>query len=133
MADKWERRETPYKDYKIEKLVNKQEYKPVNIWDALMRGIDADPDDDFSSFDELREVVIDAVESLSPKDRICINAIYAERITYEELGHRLGYKPQKSGSPQAYYATQRALERLKEVLLRSPVIAEHFGSATDAD
>jgi len=136
MSEKWQRKELPYKDNKLEKLVNNQEsYKPMNVWDALMRNIDVDmdDDDDFSGFSPLREAVIDAIEELSEKDRICINAIYAERITYEELGQRLGYKPQKGSSPQAYNATQRALDRLKEILLRNPIIASTFGGSPDAD
>lgn len=133
MADKWERRERVVKDSKLEWLVNKQEYKPENMWDALMRGIEYDDDDDFSGFNPIREAVIDAIEQLSEKDRTCLNGIYAERITYEALGSRLGYAPQKGGSPQAYYATQRALERLKAILLSNPIFAPYTRGADDAD
>jgi DNA-directed RNA polymerase specialized sigma subunit len=94
--------------------------------------LNIDYDGDFSDFNPLREEVINAVEQLSEKDRICIDAIYSEQITYEELGERLGYSPQPNGSPQAYFATKRALERLKKILLRSPIIAEYVAGLPDA-
>lgn len=90
---------------------------PINIFDALMRGIDHD---DESLFTKVKEAVQNAMENLSEKDRYCLQAIFTERVTYNELGRRLGYRPQKGGSPQAFRATQRALERLKGYLIQDP-------------
>lgn len=90
---------------------------PLNMFDALMRGIDYDDD---SRFTRIKEAVHNGMENLSEKDRYCLQAIFTERITYAQLGERLGYRPQKGGSPQAFRATQRALERLKGYLLEDP-------------
>lgn len=106
---------------------------PINIFDALMRDLEYDEDGDYDGFNGLRRVVLDAMENLSEKDRYCLQAIFNERVTYNELGQRLGYKPQKGGSPQAFRATQRALERLKAILLEDDRIYTYLKGDSNAN
>lgn len=82
---------------------------------------------DVYAISPLIQAIRDALDRLLPKERYCIDAIYAERITYDELGARLGYKPQLKGSPQAYMLTKMALTHLKDDLMDNPVILDYLG------
>jgi hypothetical protein len=109
---------------KLEKILGTTNYAPINEFDALMRAMPLQDVDDVDGFSDLRLCIMDCVDKLEPKDKFIIEAVYNERITYEELGSRLGYTPQPNGSPQAYISTQRALARLKDLLVEEDIIKE---------
>ena len=131
MGKQFDRKEIPTESKSLEYLTNKNQYAPENEFDALMQALPGFEPDDVYSVSPLRQAVMDCVDALSPKDKYCIDAIYSERITYAELGERLGYKPQKSGSPQAFMVTKAALANLKDLMLENPIIREYLWGERD--
>ena len=77
---------------------------------------------DIDDISPLRLAIMQCVDALDDRDKYVIDAIYTERITYEELGARLGYKPQPKGSPQAFMLTKAALARLKDLMYENDLI-----------
>jgi len=126
MSKQYERKEIPTEAKKLEYLTNKNQFAPENEFEALMMALPMHEPDDVYSISPLRQAVMDCMDKLSDKERYCIDAIFAERITYAELGERLGYKPQKSGSPQAFMLTKAALANLKDIMLEDKVIREYI-------
>ena len=124
MSERYKKKEYPTAKDELDRCVGTGDYKPINEFDALMRTIPLHDPDDVDGISPLRQAIIDSVAELSEKDQFVINAIYSERITYEELGGRLGYKPQAKGSPQAYIATQRALAALKEIIVQNEEVID---------
>lgn len=124
MSERYKKKEYPTAKDELDRCVGTGDYKPINEFDALMRTIPLHDPDDVDGISPLRQAIIDSVAELSEKDQFVINAIYSERITYEELGGRLGYKPQANGSPQAYIATQRALAALKDILVQNEEVID---------
>lgn len=119
-------------DPELFELVEKPiSYAPADMYEALMRNMDFE--EDVESLNGLRSAVLNGLEQLSQKDQYCLQSIYTERITYNELGIRLGYKPQRGGSPQAFRATERALERLKAILVQDRFIIGWLEERGDND
>lgn len=88
-------------------------YQPENHFEALMQAAPfEEPVQPKSEVDELYEVVIDCLEILLEQDRYIIDAINYERITYEELGLRMGVS-----ATHAWRLKQIAYKHLEEVLL----------------
>ena len=122
MGNQYERREIPTEAKKLEYLTNKNQFAPENEFEALMMALPMNEPEDVYSVSPLRQAVMDCIDALEPRDKYVIDAIYSERITYDELGARLGYKPQKSGSPQAFMVTKAALSHLKDLCMENDVI-----------
>lgn len=87
--------------------------QPENEWQALM---EAPPGHEIASpktaISELVEIVRDCVDVLLPQDQYIVHAMAYERITYEELGARLGVS-----APHAWRLKQVAYGHLAEVLV----------------
>jgi len=87
--------------------------QPENEWQALM---EAPPGYEIASpktaISELVEIVRDCVEMLLPQDQYIVHAMAYERITYEEMGARLGVS-----APHAWRLKQVAYRHLAEVLV----------------
>jgi len=126
MSKQFERKEIATEAKSLEYLSNKNQYAPESELEALMMAIPLHQEDDVYSISPLRQAVMDCVDQLSEREKYCIDAIFSERITYAELGERLGYKPQKSGSPQAYMVTKAALANLKDLLLDNKIVREYL-------
>lgn len=126
MSKQFERKEIPTEAKSLEYLTNKNQFAPENEFEALMMALPMNEPADVYSVSPLRQAVMDCVDQLSDKEKYCIDAIFAERITYAELGERLGYKPQKSGSPQAFMVTKAALANLKDIMLENKVIRDYL-------
>lgn len=104
-------REIPFD---IEDLLNLlPSQQPENEWQALM---EAPPGKEIASpktaITELVDIVRDCMELLLPQDQFVIHAMVYERITYEELGARLGVS-----APHSWRLTQIAYSHLGEVLM----------------
>jgi len=118
----YERKEYPTEAKELEYLTNKNQYAPENEFEALMMALPNHEPADIDDISPLRLAIMECVDALEPRDKYVIDAIYTERITYEELGARLGYKPQPKGSPQAFMLTKAALAHLKDLCMENNVI-----------
>jgi RNA polymerase sigma factor (sigma-70 family) len=78
-------------------------------------------DDDFETINNLREIVINAIDELSQQDRFIIEAIAYEQITYEELSKRLGVS-----SVHAWRLYKTAQENLKNILLQNQSVLDYL-------
>lgn len=88
-------------------------YQPENEYEALMQAAPfEEPKQPKSTIDELYDVVIDCLDVLLEQDKYVIEAINYERITYEELGKRMGVS-----ATHAWRLKQIAYKHLEEVLL----------------
>lgn len=130
------RREFAVDTAKIEAIFGTINYEPKNEYEALMQAAPGEEPNWNPLVEELRRAVYEAVLTLSEKDQFCLNAIYAERVTFEELGARLGYgevagKSKSTGPSSAYHATQRALKRLKAALEQHPLIQDYLGGTDE--
>lgn len=104
-------REIPFD---IENLLNLlPSQQPENEWQALM---ETPPGKEVPSpktaITELVDIVRDCMELLLPQDQFVIQAMAYERITYEELGARLGVS-----APHSWRLKQIAYAHLGEVLM----------------
>lgn len=89
------------------------DYQPENEWQSLMEAPPGtEPRTPKSRINEAVEIVRDCVEMLLDQDRYVVQAIHYERITYEELGDRLG-----CSAPHAWRLVQIAQRHLGELLL----------------
>jgi DNA-directed RNA polymerase specialized sigma subunit len=112
--------------YKME-IVNKKEI-PFELSSLIL--LPSTCTKDVYSFDRegidklenLRYCVMDAIDKLSEKDRFIIEAVHYERLTYEELGKRLG-----CSNVHAWRLTKSAIENLKNMLVQEPTIKEYLG------
>lgn len=87
--------------------------EPENEWQALMEAPPChEPATPKTAVAELVDIVRDCMELLLPQDQYIIHSIAYERITYEELGERLGVS-----SPHAWRLKQIAYQHLGEVLV----------------
>jgi hypothetical protein len=66
-------------------------------------------------------VVIEAIEQLSPQSKFCIEAIFYERIPFSQLGERLGVS-----KPHAWRLSNKAIEELKQILSTNKVLNERY-------
>jgi len=89
------------------------DYAPENEWQALMEAPPGtEPETPKNHPNPAVDVVRDCVEMLLDEDQYVVHAIHYERITYEELGTRLG-----CSAPHAWRLVQIAQKRLGELLL----------------
>lgn len=102
-------------------LQNSGTHKPDNEMQALM---EAAPGDnlavDVESLQVLREAVVDCIDLLNDQQIIIIDGIFGEKVTYQELADRLGYKSKETVRRQL----ETALRDLKVFMERHPVIQE---------
>ena len=122
----YERKEYPTEAKELEYLTNKNQYAPENEFEALMMALPNHDPADIDDISPLRLAIMQCVDALDDRDKYVIDAIYTERITYEELGARLGYKPQPKGSPQAFMLTKAALARLKDHMYGNDLIIKYL-------
>ena len=92
------RREFAVDATKIGDLFQFANYTPINEYEALMQAAPGEEPVEVDAIMLLRNAVLECVEQLTEKDRFCLDAIFSERITYEELGSRLGYTNENSKS-----------------------------------
>lgn len=86
--------------------------RPINEYDALMRTAPGDnPQEHQGEVQPLREAIAAAIEQLTDEHRFIIEAIHAERLSYAELGERLGVS-----KTQAFRLTRQAEAALKQHL-----------------
>lgn len=86
--------------------------KPENEWQALMEAPPGyEPVEPKQTEDEFTDIVIDCIDLLLDQDRYIIHAIAYERISFEELGNRLG-----CSAPHAWRLKQIAYKNLGELL-----------------
>jgi DNA-directed RNA polymerase specialized sigma24 family protein len=87
-------------------------YEPENEYQALMEAAPfEEPRKHKCLFSEVQDIVLDCLEVLLEQDRFVIHAINYERITYEELGQRMGIS-----ATHAWRLKQIAYRHLEEVL-----------------
>lgn len=67
------------------------------------------------------DAVIKAVENLSPQSKLCVEAIFYERIPYSELGARLG-----CSKPHAWRLAHKAMDELRKQLVNQPSINRRY-------
>lgn len=104
-------REIPFSIDDLLDLLPLQE--PENDWQALMEAPPGyEPATPKTAIAELVDIVRDCVELLLPQDEYIVHSIAYERITYDELGQRLGVS-----APHAWRLTQIAYSHLGEVLM----------------
>lgn len=90
---------------------------PQTVTDHLMQPYIGIPDGDETHL----ELVALSTQLLDEKDKMIINAIYYECLTYEELGRRLG-----CSKPHAWRLTRQAVARLGALLGQSTHIRERY-------
>ena len=66
-------------------------------------------------------VVIEAIEQLSPQSKFCIEAIFYERIPFSKLGERLGVS-----KPHAWRLANKAIDELRILLSPNKVLNERY-------
>lgn len=81
---------------------------PASDW---IENVAAEETDELSA--EIRDLIIDAVESLPPEERDIIEAIIYERLTFREAADRFGY----AAHSQLFYKYQTILGTLQEKLM----------------
>jgi len=87
--------------------------RPETDWQALMEAPPGyEPAESKQVVNEIEDIVRDCVEMLLEQDRYIVEAIAYERISYEDLGYRLG-----CSGPHAWRLKQIAYANLKELLL----------------
>lgn len=87
--------------------------QPENEWQALMEAPPGfEPQEPKVLYDEICDIVRNCIDMLLEQDKYIVHAIAYERITYEELGYRLG-----CSAPHAWRLKQLAYDKLKEVLI----------------
>ena len=102
-------------------LQNNAKPRPENDIQALMEAAPGDlVADTVASLQVLREAVVDCIDCLSDTQITIINGIFSEKITYQELADRLGYKSKETVRRQL----DIALRDLKVLMERHEVIQE---------
>jgi len=98
--------------------------QPENEYQALMEAPPGcEPSTTKSELAELVDIVRECMEFLLPQDLYIVQAVAYERITYEELGERLGIS-----APHAWRLKQIAYQHLGEVLVIDGRIKRYLGS-----
>lgn len=92
--------------------------RPINEYDALLRTAPGEtPEATIGEVQALREAIVDATERLTEREQYILTAVHSERLSYSELGQRLGMT--KSA---AQNAIMRAEDALAEQLLQEPEV-----------
>lgn len=118
-------KEIPIEDEYLElALHNKKFNKPESIFQALMETPPClEPEEHSEEIDFVREAIIDAIDSLSDQDKFIVEAVNYERLTYCELGERMGIS-----NAHAWRLKQAAFSRLESKLLENEVIRQKVGA-----
>ena len=96
--------------------------RPDNDWQALMEAAPGDePIQSRDALQPLREAVADCMDMLSDQDRMIIDAFNSERITYDELGKRLGVS-----LTHAWRLRGAAYDNLEQLLLMHGTIRKYL-------
>lgn len=82
--------------------------------------------DGLEKLQNLREAIMDCIDDLSDKDRFIIEAVNYEKITYEQLGERLG-----CSNVHAWRQAKTAMNNLRQLLLKTPEVQEYLGVGDD--
>jgi len=97
--------------------------QPDSQMQALMEAVPHnEPAQSREIVDEIEEVVLDIFEKLSEQDKFIIEAIGYERITFVELGKRMGIS-----NVHAWRLKNIAYENFKQLLLGVDCIKEQYG------
>ena len=70
---------------------------------------------------DFKEAIIDCIDMLSEQDRFIIDAVTYERVTFAELGSRLGVS-----SVHAWRLYNGALKNLKQIMSMHDVFTDRF-------
>ena len=96
--------------------------RPINEFDALLRTAPGEsPERTITELQTLREAIVDAQEQLSAEHQYIINCVHSERLSYAQLGRRLGVS--KTHADRLGKAAEAAL---RNELLTNPVIQERL-------
>ena len=96
--------------------------RPENEWQALMEAAPGyEPIQPKDVLQPLREAVADCIDMLSEQDRMIIDAFNSERITYDELGKRLG-----TSLTHAWRLRKAAYKNLEQLLLMHGTIRNYL-------
>lgn len=96
--------------------------RPENDWQALMEAAPGhEPIQSKDALQPLREAVADCIDMLSEQDRMIIDAFNSERITYAELGQRLG-----TSLTHAWRLRGTAYKNLEQLLLMHGTIRNYL-------
>lgn len=120
-ADMYPGREIPFD---IDVLLTMQpKQRPDTDMQALMEAAPGDQiEESKTELQILREAVVDCIDTLSEKDRFVIDAMNSERIRLEDLAERMNISV-----THAWRLQQQAYGRLKEEMLKHPIIREYLG------
>lgn len=67
------------------------------------------------------DAVIRAIDNLTPQSKLCVEAIFYERIPYSRLSERLG-----CSKPHAWRLARKAMNELQRLLINNPSINERY-------
>lgn len=67
------------------------------------------------------QIIVDAIDRLSEKHRIVIEAIYFERVSYGILARRLGFS-----KPYVWRLTAKAREAIATIIATDPYILARY-------
>jgi DNA-directed RNA polymerase specialized sigma subunit len=96
--------------------------RPENEWQALMETPPGhEPIEPKDVLQPLREAVADCIDMLSEQDRMIVDAFNSERITYDELGKRLGVS-----LTHAWRLRGAAYKNLEQLLLMHGTIKKYL-------
>ena len=68
---------------------------------------------------EKRKLIADALENLSPEDKILIGLIYKDEMTHAEIAQILGWS-----IPRVKVRAHRARNKLRRILVESSIVQE---------
>ncbi len=124
MTETYYGKEIPVENYQLEKALSKRKgHRPINQMQALMEAVLLEePATSMDEVDVIKEAIIDAIDSLSDQDKYIINAVNYERLTYVELGERLGMS-----NAHAWRLTKAAQDKLRTLLLDNEAVREKVG------
>lgn len=106
-------------------LLNQRIVRPDNEMQALMESTPGSAEIvDKSKLQELREAVADCIDMLGERDIFIIDGIYSEKLTFQELSERLGYKDRST----ILKRLKKIHVELKEHMTKHPVIQQWLES-----
>ena len=103
--------------------------RPDTAIEALMSAMPGDePEESVEEFLPVRDAINECVEMLDEQDRYVVEAIFFECVSLDVLAKRLGVS-----KTHAWRLRNVALDKLKAILLQSPVVLERYGLDPDED
>lgn len=103
----------------------KSQAQPETFFQALMESTDGNIKESIEELQPLREAVVDCIEMLSEEDQFIINAVNSERLSFKELGSRLGVS-----KTHAWRLQQMAYNRLGVLLRMNKLVQERLNMVT---